>query len=70
MSSVEATGGMSYLPIKIESVIPQETAGTEAPLYSALGPCTVPRQRIVSHRLLDSRRVYVQHLASRLPISK
>lgn len=38
MSSVEATGGRSYLPIKIESVIPQETAGTEAPLYSALGP--------------------------------
>lgn len=28
----------AYLPIKMESVIPHDIAGTEAPLYSALGP--------------------------------
>jgi hypothetical protein len=28
-----------YLPIKIESVIPHDIAGTDAPLYNALGPC-------------------------------
>jgi hypothetical protein len=28
----------AYLPIRIESVIPHDIAGTEAPLYSALGP--------------------------------
>jgi hypothetical protein len=28
-----------YLPIRIESVIPHDIAGTEAPLYNALGPC-------------------------------
>lgn len=28
----------AYLPIKIESVIPHDTAGTDAPLYSARGP--------------------------------
>lgn len=28
-----------HLPIKMESVIPHETAGILAPLYKALGPC-------------------------------
>jgi hypothetical protein len=28
-----------YLPIRIESVIPHDIAGTDAPLYNALGPC-------------------------------
>jgi len=31
--------GRIYLPIRIESVIPHDIAGTEAPLYNALGPC-------------------------------
>ena len=28
-----------YLPIRIESVIPHDIAGTDAPLYNARGPC-------------------------------
>jgi len=37
--SFEARRNMkTYLPMRIESVIPQEIAGTDAPLYSALGP--------------------------------
>lgn len=31
----------TYLPIKIESVMPQEIAGTDAPLYTASGPSFV-----------------------------
>lgn len=30
--------GETHLPIKIESVMPHEMAGTDAPLYTASGP--------------------------------
>lgn len=29
---------MAHLPIRIESVMPHDMAGTEAPLYNARGP--------------------------------
>lgn len=31
----------TYLPIRIESVIPHDIAGTDAPLYNALGPFSI-----------------------------
>jgi hypothetical protein len=38
ISSLQLDNDVSYLPIRMESVIPQDIAGTEAPLYKALGP--------------------------------
>jgi len=39
--SLSRTARTTYLPIRIESVIPHDIAGTDAPLYNALGPCLI-----------------------------
>ena len=39
--SLSRAAERTHLPIRIESVIPHDIAGTDAPLYNALGPCSI-----------------------------